>query len=158
MKAHVLSVSLLALALTACGGKEEHKKAVDYVEEAQAAALAKAPKAEEVKFADHGEEPMGGVGGANRAKPTADNAAHVANDVATAEAKAIAHHGANQADTKAEGAKTDAPAADTAAKDTAKDAAAPADAKPEAATSDKPVDAQEKPADTATATAEAPKS
>lgn len=144
MKAHVLSVSLLALALTACGGKEEHKKAVDYVEEAQAAALAKAPKAEEVKFADHGEEPMGGVGGANRAKPTADNAAHVANDVATAEAKATAHHGANQADTKAEGTKTDAPAADTA-KDTAKDAAAPADA-------------QEKPAETATATAEAPKS
>lgn len=74
MKAKILALSLMtAFALTGCGEKHEKVHAVDKVEEAQAAALAKAPTAEAVKFADDGEAPMGGVG-ENGGKATAPTA------------------------------------------------------------------------------------
>lgn len=57
----IISTSLL---LSACGGDHAHPKAVDKLEEAEANAKANAPKAEEVKFDDHGQSTMGGVGGA----------------------------------------------------------------------------------------------
>lgn len=70
-----LAIIATTALLTACGGNHEKVHAVDKVEEAQKLALEKAPKAEEVKFADHGQTPMGGVGGANPAPlpaPTAE--------------------------------------------------------------------------------------
>lgn len=70
-----LAIIAITALLTACGGNHEKVHAVDKVEEAQKLALEKAPKAEEVKFADHGQTPMGGVGGANPAPlptPTAE--------------------------------------------------------------------------------------
>lgn len=59
----IISTSLL---LSACGG-HNNPKAVDKLEEAEANAKANAPKAEEVKFDDHGQPTMGGVGGASDA-------------------------------------------------------------------------------------------
>lgn len=59
----IISTSLL---LSACGG-HNNPKAVDKLEEAEANAKANAPKAEEVKFDDHGQPTMGGVGGASGA-------------------------------------------------------------------------------------------
>lgn len=86
-----LAIIATTALLTACGGGHDKVHAVDKIEEAQKIALEKAPKAEEVKFADHGETPMGGVGGAGGVKvaeapaeaPKADATA-----TATAEAKA----------------------------------------------------------------------
>ena len=96
-----LAVASIAFALTACGGHEEHPHAVDKVAEAEAAAKAKAPQAEEVKFADHGAETIGGVGGTNP-KPAATSDAK-ANDQAKSEEKTD-----NAADAKAdEKAQTD---------------------------------------------------
>lgn len=60
----IISTSLL---LSACGGDHAHPKAVDKLEEAETNAKANAPKAEEVKFDDHGQPTMGGVGGASGA-------------------------------------------------------------------------------------------
>lgn len=61
MKVKALVLTLVAAtALTACH-KEEHVKAVDKLEEAQAMALEKAPKAEEMKFDDHGQKPFAEV-------------------------------------------------------------------------------------------------
>ena len=96
-----LAVASIAFALTACGGHEEHPHAVDKVAEAEAAATAQAPQAEEVKFADHGAETIGGVGGTNP-KPAATSDAK-ANDQAKSEEKTD-----NAADAKAdEKAQTD---------------------------------------------------
>lgn len=86
-----LAIIATTALLTACGGSHEKVHAVDKIEEAQKLALEKAPKAEEIKFADHGETPMGGVGGAGGVKvaeapaetPKADATA-----TATTEAKA----------------------------------------------------------------------
>ena len=95
-----LAVASIAFALTACGGHEEHPHAVDKVAEAEAAAKAKAPQAEEVKFADHGAETIGGVGGANP-KPAATSDAK-ANDQAKSEEKTE-----NTAEAKADDKKTE---------------------------------------------------
>lgn len=87
----IISTSLL---LSACGGSHNNPKAVDKLEEAEANALAKAPKAEEVKFDDHGQPTMGGVGGAAVTNAnTAPTAEHVASDLAATDAQTIAHHG-----------------------------------------------------------------
>lgn len=56
----IISTSLL---LSACGG-HNHPKAVDKLEEAKSNAIANAPKSEEIRFDDHGQPTMGGVGGA----------------------------------------------------------------------------------------------
>lgn len=62
MKRYAIILTTAALALTACGGDEHaHVHAVDKVEEAQAAALAKAPKAEEIVFDDAGQKPFAEV-------------------------------------------------------------------------------------------------
>lgn len=95
-----LAVASIAFALTACGGHEEHPHAVDKVAEAEAAAKAKAPQAEEVKFADHGAETIGGVGGTNP-KPAATSDAK-ANDQAKSEEKTD-----NAAEAKADDKKTE---------------------------------------------------
>ena len=95
-----LAVASIAFALTACGGHEEHPHAVDKVAEAEAAAKAKAPQAEEVKFADHGAETIGGVGGTNP-KPAATSDAK-ANDQAKSEEKTE-----NTAEAKADDKKTE---------------------------------------------------
>ena len=89
----IISTSLL---LSACGG-HNNPKAVDKLEEAEANAIANAPKAEEVRFDDHRQPTMGGVGGATdgavaptTAEPTLSEAepssAEPAEPVATAEA------------------------------------------------------------------------
>lgn len=89
----IISTSLL---LSACGG-HNNPKAVDKLEEAEANAIANTPKAEEVRFDDHGQPTMGGVGGATdgavapttTAEPTSSEAepssAEPAEPVATAE-------------------------------------------------------------------------
>lgn len=93
MKTNALRLIMAGVAtsvlLVGCGGHEK-THAVDKLEEAQAAALAKAPKAEAVKFADDGEEPMGGVG-QNGKSATAAAAASATET--KAEAMATAHHG-----------------------------------------------------------------
>lgn len=123
----IMSTSLL---LSACGGNHDHPKAVDKLEEAQAAALAKAPKAEEVKFDDHGQPTMGGVGGAAGANTnTAPTAEHVAGDLATADAQTTAHHGqadAATANTQTQAATADASTSEAPATATAETAAAEA--------------------------------
>ena len=59
MKFFAVTASMAAvLALSACGNNHEKVYAVDRVEEAQAAALANAPKAEEVVFEDEGAPTM----------------------------------------------------------------------------------------------------
>ena len=95
-----LAVASIAFALTACGGHEEHPHAIDKVAEAEAAAKAKAPQAEEVKFADHGAETIGGVGGTNP-KPAATSDAK-ANDQTKSEEKTE-----NTAEAKADDKKTE---------------------------------------------------
>lgn len=75
MKAYAIILPLVAaVALSACGKKEEHVYAVDKVEEAQAAAMEKAPKAEPMKFDDEG-QPKVGMSADGTAAPAADAAA-----------------------------------------------------------------------------------
>lgn len=120
-----LAIIATATLITACGGNHEKVYAVDKIEEAQKQALEKAPKAEEIKFADHGQTPMGGVGGANPQQPTAIQAAESTKAAAVAEALTTAHHGAatnesataNEAVATADATKTDTPKADTAKTD-----------------------------------------
>lgn len=112
MKAKIVTAIIGAsLLLTACGGDHAHPKAVEKLEEAQANALAKAPKAEEVKFDDHGQPPMGGVGGTSGAKAAepAETATEEPAATATAEvAKTDATETANTATAAAENdAKTE---------------------------------------------------
>lgn len=91
MKANTLCLAvvgvLATVALVGCGGGEK-VHAVDKVEEAQAMAVAKAPKADAVKFNDHGEAPMGGVG-----ENGSSTATQAASAVQTAETLTTAHHG-----------------------------------------------------------------
>lgn len=118
-------IAATTLTLTACH-KGEHKTAVEHVATAEAEALAKAPKAQEIKFADHGEPTIGGVGGAPGANAATNTA--TANATATDAAKpteATATADAKPADTPADTATVDK--ADTKA-----DEAKPADAKAEA--------------------------
>lgn len=152
MNAKFLLASIAtATLLTACGGDHAHIKAVDKVAEAEALAKEKAPKAEPVTFEDEGQPTMGGVGGTKNANANnpADSAEHIANDIATANAQAIAHHGqANTAttETKTEEAK---PAEGEATAETPAQAEQPAEQPAEAP-------AEAKPEGEATATAEAP--
>ncbi|MDO4896554.1 MAG: hypothetical protein Q3971_04245 [Moraxella sp.] len=85
-----LSLAIIATTalLTACSGSHEKVHAVDKVEEAQKQALEKAPKAEEVKFDDHGAETVGGVGGTKGivVAPTATDTAQTPSNEATATA------------------------------------------------------------------------
>lgn len=54
----VTALAFVTLMLTACGHGHEKVHAVDRVEEAQAAALANAPKAEDMVFGDEGVSTM----------------------------------------------------------------------------------------------------
>lgn len=124
-----LAIIATTALLTACGGGHDKVHAVDKLEEAQKIALEKAPKAEEVKFADHGETPMGGVGGAGGVK-----VAEATAEAPKADATATA--------TKAEPAKEAEKPADKPAED-AKPAEAVAEpAKAEEAKSEEPAKAQ----------------
>lgn len=90
MKAYAIILPLVAaVALSACGKKEEHVYAVDKVEEAQAAAMEKAPKAEPMKFDDEG-QPKVGMSADGTAAPAADAAATDAAAPAATDAKAEA--------------------------------------------------------------------
>lgn len=110
MKAYAILPLIAAIALSACGKKEEHVYAVDKLAEAQAAAMEKAPKAEPVKFDDEGQPKFGfPADGSAPAAATTDAAAPVSDATAT-----------------------DATATDTAAADKPADAAT-AEAKPEEA-------------------------
>ncbi len=127
-------IAATTLTLTACH-KGEHKTAVEHVATAEAEALAKAPKAEEIKFADHGEPTIGGVGGAAGANAATQTATNTATANATTADTAKPTEATATADAKADEAKpTDTATADKAdAKaDEAKPADAPADAKAEA--------------------------
>lgn len=151
MNAKFLLASIAtATLLTACGGDHAHIKAVDKVAEAEALAKEKAPKAEPVTFEDEGQPTMGGVGGTKNANANnpADSAEHIANDIATANAQAIAHHG--QADTATAETKEEAkPAEGETTAETPAQAEQPAEQPAEAT-------AEAKPEGEATATAEAP--
>ncbi|WP_323841682.1 MULTISPECIES: hypothetical protein [unclassified Moraxella] len=80
MKIQSLVVVIATVLLTACGNKHEHVQAVDKLAEAKEVALAKAPKAEEIKFDDHGQPTFAQTSGASTAT-TADA------DTATTEQK-----------------------------------------------------------------------
>lgn len=54
----VTALAFVALMLTACGHGHEKVHAVDRIEEAQAAALVNAPKAEDMVFGDEGVSTM----------------------------------------------------------------------------------------------------
>lgn len=122
MKAQLVgSMLVAALVLSACGEKHEKVYAVDKVEEAQAAALAKAPKAEEIVFDDAGQPPF-----AEPAKPAAEGEAAKAEGQA-ADAEKPAEEKPAAADAKTEEAK---PADATQPADTAKtEEAKPAESK-----------------------------
>lgn len=96
MKVQVLVAALAAAVLvSACGDKHEKVHAVDKVVEAEVAAIEKAPKAEEVKFDDHGQPTFAEASGATTTKPTTDSDtkatdAAPAADAATAEADTAA--------------------------------------------------------------------
>lgn len=102
MKAQLVgSMLVAALVLNACGEKHEKVYAVDKVEEAQAAALAKAPKAEEIVFDDAGQPPF-----AEPAKPAAEGeAAKAEGQAADAEKPAEEKPADAAADAKTEEAK-----------------------------------------------------
>lgn len=76
----LIAVMAAAVALSACSKHHEKVYAVDRVEEAQAAALQKAPQAEEMIFDDHGQptfvELSGGA--ATTTTPAADAATDAA--------------------------------------------------------------------------------
>lgn len=112
MKTLAIFVALsAAMMLSACGDKKEKVYAVDRVEAAQEAAVAKAPKPEEIIFEDHGQPTFAETAAKGGAKP-ADAAT---TDTATAD-KAVE----TAADKSAE--KTDE-SADTASQSQASDAA-----------------------------------
>lgn len=60
----------LCLSLTACGKGHEKVHAVDKLEEAQAAAIAKAPTAETISFKDQGQTPVASTQNASQDTPT----------------------------------------------------------------------------------------
>lgn len=102
MKVQVLVAALAAAVLvSACGDKHEKVHAVDKVAEAEAAAIEKAPKAEEVKFDDHGQPTFAEASGATTTTPTTDSATDASTDAAPA---------ADAATAKADKAATDAAA------------------------------------------------
>lgn len=69
----IIAVMAAVAALTACSKHHEQVHAVDRIGEAQAAALEKAPKAEEMIFEDHGQPTFVQLsGGAAPAAPATD--------------------------------------------------------------------------------------
>ncbi|OOR91329.1 hypothetical protein B0181_03225 [Moraxella caviae] len=85
----MLGAVLAATLLTACGGSGV--KAVDKVAEAEAAAKANAPKAEEIKFADEGTAPVAAaVATADADAETAEATAEAAPAEATVETQEAA--------------------------------------------------------------------
>ncbi|WP_435932042.1 hypothetical protein ACSF86_01875 [Moraxella bovoculi] len=102
MKVQVLVAALAAAVLvSACGDKHEKVHAVDKVAEAESAAIEKAPKAEEVKFDDHGQPTFAEASGATTTKPTTDSDTDASTDAAPA---------ADAATAEADKAATDATA------------------------------------------------
>lgn len=102
MKIQVLVAALAAAVLvSACGDKHEKVHAVDKVAEAEAAAIEKAPKAEEVKFDDHGQPTFAEASGATTTMPTTDSDTKASTDAAPA---------ADAATAEADKAATDAAA------------------------------------------------
>ncbi|ANB90989.1 hypothetical protein MOVS_02110 [Moraxella ovis] len=89
MKVQVLVAALAAAVLvSACGDKHEKVHAVDKVAEAEAAAIEKAPKAEEVKFDDHGQPTFVEASGATTTTPATDSDTEASTDAAvTTESK-----------------------------------------------------------------------
>lgn len=84
MKVQFLAATIAAAALLSACGKHEGVHAVDKLQEAEAAALAKAPKAEEVKFDDEGQPTFAEASGA---AAEADAAAHATDTAAAATAQ-----------------------------------------------------------------------
>lgn len=85
MKVQVLVAALAAAVLvSACGDKHEKVHAVDKVVEAEVAAIEKAPKAEEVKFDDHGQPTFAEASGATTTTPTTDSDTDASTDAAPA--------------------------------------------------------------------------
>lgn len=106
MKAYAILPLIAAIALSACGKKEEHVYAVDKLAEAQAAAMEKAPKAEPVKFDDEGQPKFGfPADGSAPAAATTDAAAPVSDATATDTAAADKPADAATAEAKPEEAK-----------------------------------------------------
>lgn len=100
MKAYAIILPLVAaVALSACGKKQEHVYAVDKVEEAQAAAMEKAPKAEPMKFDDEG-QPKVGMSADGTAAPAATETATDAKAEAPADKPADAAAEAKPEETK----------------------------------------------------------
>lgn len=96
----LIAVMAAAVALSACSKHHEKVYAVDRVEEAQAAALQKAPQAEEMIFDDHGQPTFVELsGGAAATTPAADTAAPA--DAATDAAAPAAAEAAPAADAAA---------------------------------------------------------
>lgn len=83
MKAQLIAATIAAAAVLSACSKHEGVHAVDKLKEAEAAALAKAPKAEEVKFDDHGQPTFAETSGA---AAEADAAAHAVDTAAAATA------------------------------------------------------------------------
>lgn len=83
MKAQLIAATIAAAAVLSACSKHEGVHAVDKLKEAEAAALAKAPKAEEVKFDDHGQPTFAETSGAAAADAAAT--ATPAADAATAQ-------------------------------------------------------------------------
>lgn len=106
MKVQVLVAALAAAVLvSACGDKHEKVHAVDKVVEAEVAAIEKAPKAEEVKFDDHGQPTFAEASGATTTTPTTDSDTKAADaapaaDAATAEADKAATDAAATTESK----------------------------------------------------------
>ncbi|PNP98660.1 hypothetical protein [Moraxella sp. RCAD0137] len=102
----LIAVMAAAVALSACSKDHEKVYAVDRVEEAQAAALQKAPQAEEMIFDDHGQptfvELSGGA--ATTTTPAADAAAPA--DAATDAAAPAAADATTEAAPAADAATT----------------------------------------------------
>lgn len=84
MKAQLIAAIIAAAAVLSACSKHEGVHAVDKLKEAEAAALAKAPKAEEVKFDDHGQPTFAETSGA-AAEADAAATATPAADAATAQ-------------------------------------------------------------------------
>ena len=106
----LIAVMAAAVALSACSKDHEKVYAVDRVEEAQAAALQKAPQAEEMIFDDHGQPTFVELsGGAATTTTPATDAATPADAAAPAEAATDA-----AAPAAADATTEAAPAADAA--------------------------------------------
>lgn len=85
MKVQLIAATIAAAAVLSACSKHEGVHAVDKLKEAEAAALAKAPKAEEVKFDDHGQPTFAETSGAAAEADAATTATTPAADAATAQ-------------------------------------------------------------------------